>query len=237
MLSSTQYSEAPFPPVRARGQQLRNTVPQREIMRALLRGLDGWARQGAAPPESRYPRLGDGTLTPIASVKFPAVPGVADPRIIPGPGQIRGGKVEMLPYLVPQVDADGNDVAGIRAPDVSVPVATNTGWNFRSASIGGTNEIVNLLGSYIPFARTKADRETRKDPRLSIQERYRDEDGYLAKLRGAAGELTKGRYLLPEDIDSVTTRGRLQWEFVTGQATTPRRADAARPPRLWRVRE
>jgi len=223
LLSSTQYSEAPFPPVRARGQQLRNTVPQREIMRALLRGLDGWARQGAAPPESRYPRLGDGTLTPIASVKFPAVPGVADPRIIPGPGQIRGGKVEMLPYLVPQVDADGNDVAGIRAPDVSVPVATNTGWNFRSASIGGTNEIVNLLGSYIPFARTKADRETRKDPRLSIQERYRDEDGYLAKLRAAAGELTKGRYLLPEDIDSVTTRGRLQWEFVTGQATTSSR--------------
>jgi hypothetical protein len=129
----------------------------------------------------------------------------------------------MLPYLVPQVDADGNDVAGIRAPDVSVPVATNTGWNFRSASIGGTNEIVNLLGSYIPFARTKADRETRKDPRLSIQERYRDEDGYLAKLRAAAGELTKGRYLLPEDIDSVTTRGRLQWEFVTGQATTSSR--------------
>jgi len=106
---------------------------------------------------------------------------------------------------------------------VSVPVATNTGWNFRSASIGGTNEIVNLLGSYIPFARTKADRETRKDPRLSIQERYRDEDGYLAKLRAAAGELTKGRYLLPEDIDSVTTRGRLQWEFVTGQATTSSR--------------
>jgi hypothetical protein len=82
---------------------LRNTVPQREIMRALLRGLDGWARQGVAPPESRYPKLADGTLTPIASVKFPAIPGVADPRSIPGPGQIRGGNVEMLPHLVPQV--------------------------------------------------------------------------------------------------------------------------------------
>jgi len=223
LLSSTQHSEAPFPPVRVRGQQLRNTVPQREIMRALLRGLDGWARQGAAPPESRYPRLADGTLTPIASVKFPAIPGVANPRIIPGPGQIRGGKVEMLPYLVPQVDADGNDVAGIRAPDVSVPVATNTGWNFRSESIGGTREIVNLLGSYIPFPRTRADREARKDPRLSIQERYRDEDDYLAKLRAAAGALVKGRYLLPEDVESVVTRGRLQWEFVTGHATTSSR--------------
>jgi hypothetical protein len=223
LLSSTQHSEAPFPPVRVRGQQLRNTVPQREIMRALLRGLDGWARQGAAPPESRYPRLADGTLTPIASVKFPAIPGVANPRIIPGPGQIRGGKVEMLPHLVPQVDADGNDVAGIRAPDVSVPVATNTGWNFRSESIGGTREIVNLLGSYVPFPRTRADREARKDPRLSIQERYRDEDDYLAKLRAAAGALVKGRYLLPEDVESVVTRGRLQWEFVTGHATTSSR--------------
>jgi len=223
LLSSTQHSEAPFPPVRVRGQQLRNTVPQREIMRALLRGLDGWARQGAAPPESRYPRLADGTLTPIASVKFPAIPGVANPRIIPGPGQIRRGKVEMLPHLVPQVDADGNDVAGIRAPDVSVPVATNTGWNFRSESIGGTREIVNLLGSYVPFPRTRADREARKDPRLSIQERYRDEDDYLAKLRAAAGALVKGRYLLPEDVESVVTRGRLQWEFVTGHATTSSR--------------
>jgi hypothetical protein len=219
LLSSTQHSEAPFPPVRARGQQLRNTVPQREIMRALLRGLDGWVRQGAAPPESRYPRLADGTLTPVASVKFPAIPGVADPRIIPGPGQIRGGKVEMLPYLVPEVDADGNDVAGIRVPDVSVPVATNTGWNFRSESIGGTREIVNLLGSYIPFARTRAEREARKDPRLSIQERYRDEGDYLSRLRAAAEELVKGRYLLAEDVENVLKRGRLQWEFVTAQTT------------------
>jgi len=223
LLSSTQHSEAPFPPVRARGQQLRNIVPQREIMRALLRGLDGWVRQGTAPPESRYPKLADGTLTPIAAVKFPAIPGVADPRIIPGPGQIRGGRVEMLPHLVPQVDADGNDIAGIRAPDVSVPVATNTGWNFRSESIGGTREIVNLLGSYIPFARTRAEREARRDPRPSIQERYRDQDDYLAKLRAAAGELVKGRYLLPEDMESVIARGRLQWQFVTAHATTSSR--------------
>ncbi len=223
LLSSTQHSEAPFPPVRARGQQLRNTVPQREIMRALLRGLDGWVRQGTAPPESRYPRLADGTLTASASVKFPAIPGVADPRIIPGPGQIRGGKVEMLPHLVPQVDVDGNDVAGIRAPDVSVPVATNTGWNFRSESIGGPREIVNLLGSYIPFARTQAQREARKDPRPSIQERYRDEGDYLAKLRAAAEKLVTDRYLLPEDVDNVIKRGRLQWEFVTAQTTTSSR--------------
>lgn len=223
LLSSTQHSEAPFPPIRARGQQLRNTVPQREIMRALLKGLDGWVRQGVAPPDSRYPKLGDGTLTAVASVRFPAIPGVADPRTVPGPGQIRNGKVEMLPHLVPQVDADGNDVAGIRAPDVSVPVATNTGWNFRSEAIGGTHEIVNLLGSYIPFALTKSERDAHKDPRVSIQERYRGEDDYLAKLRAAADALVKERYLLQEDVENVLARGRLQWKFATAPPVTSSR--------------
>ena len=219
-LSSTQHSEAPFPPIRMRGQQMRNTVPQREVMRALLRGLDGWVRKGVAPPESRYPKLADGTLVPVAAVKFPSIPGVADPRTIPGPGQIRNGTVEILPHLVPQVDADGNDIAGIRAPDVSVPVATNTGWNFRSAEIGGPHEIVNLMGSYISFPLTKADRQARRDPRLSIEERYRDEADYLAKLRAAADELVKGRYLLPDDIESVLKRGRDQWEFASQRRST-----------------
>jgi alpha/beta hydrolase family protein len=223
LLSSTQHSESAFPPARTRGQQLANPVPQREIMRALLRGLDEWTRKGVAPPESRYPRFGDGTLTPVATVKFPAIPGVADPRIIPGPGQVKNGKVTMLPYLVPQVDADGNDIGGIRAPDISVPMATNTGWNFRSSSTGGEKEIVNLMGSYIPFALTNTDREAHKDPRLSIQERYRDRDDYLAKLRAAAQELVKGRYLLQEDIDNVIKRGEQQWEFVTTRNNTASR--------------
>jgi hypothetical protein len=153
----------------------------------------------------------------VASVKFPALPGVADPRTIAGPGQVINGKAQMLPFLVPQVDADGNDLAGIRVPDISVPVATNTGWNFRGESVGGTKEIYNLLGSYIPFAMTKADREARKDPRPSVAERYRDRDDYLAKLRAAAQELIKGRYLLPEDMENVLTRGQAQWEFLTRQ--------------------
>ena len=223
LFSSTQHSESAFPPMRARGQQMANPVPQREIMRALLRSLDQWVRNGVEPPESRYPKLSDGTLTPVAAVKFPAIPGVADPRIIPGPGQAKNGTVTMLPYLVPQVDADGNDMGGIRAPDISVPVATNTGWNFRSPSIGGEKDIVNLMGSYIPFAMTKAEREARKDPRLSIQERYRDREDYLTKLRVAAEELVKRRYLLQEDIENVMKRGEQQWQFVTTYGATSSR--------------
>ncbi len=223
-LSGTQHGESDFPPMRTRGQQLANPVPQREVMRALMRGLHGWVRQGTAPPDSRYPKLADGTLTPVAAVKFPAIPGVANPRVIPGPGQTRNGKNELLPYLVPQVDVDGNDVAGIRVPDVSVPVATTTGWNFRAEAIGNsTSEVYNNMGSYIPFAMTKAEREARKDPRLSIAERYRDRDDYISKLRTAAQELIKGRYLLPEDLDNVVKRGQAQWEFLSGRNATSSR--------------
>lgn len=223
LLAGTQHGEAAFPPRRTRGQQVDNPVPQREVMRALMRGLHLWASQGVAPPESRYPKLADGTLTPIAAVKFPTIPGVADPRSIAGPGQVRNGQVEMLPHLVPQVDADGNDASGIRVPDISVPVATNTGWNFRSAAVGGATEIYNLLGSYIPFASTKAEREAKKDQRLSIAERYRDRDDYLSKLRAAAQDLVRGRYLLPEDVENVVTRGQAQWALRSGANTTAAR--------------
>lgn len=223
LLAGTQHGEAAFPPRHTRGQQMDNPVPQREVMRALLRGLHLWTSTGVAPPESRYPKLADGTLVPIAGVRFPAIPGVADPRGIAGPGQMRNGQVEMLPHLVPQVDADGNDIAGIRVPDVSVSVATNTGWNFRSATVGGTTEIYNLLGSYIPFAMTKAEREVRKDPRLSIAERYRDRDEYLSKLRAAAQDLVRGRYLLPEDVETVAARGQAQWALRSGGTATASR--------------
>jgi alpha/beta hydrolase family protein len=223
LLAGTQHGEAAFPPTRARGQQMDNPVPQREVMRALLRGLHQWTSQGVAPPESRYPRLADGTLTSVAGVRFPPIPAVADPRIIPGPGQIRNGRVQMLPHLVPQVDADGNDTAGIRVPDIAVPVATNTGWNFRSPSVGGSTEIYNLLGSYVPFALTKSEREARNDPRPSIAERYRSREDYLAKLRAAAAALVTQRYLLAEDVENVVERGAAQWQFVTSRATTSSR--------------
>lgn len=223
LLAGTQHGEAAFPPGRARGQQMDNPVPQREVMRALLRGLHRWTSQGVAPPGSRYPKLADGTLTPMSALRFPAIPGVANARIIAGPGQVRNGRVQILPHLVPQVDADGNDMAGIRVPDVAVPVATNTGWNFRSTSVGGPTEIYNLLGSYIPFAPTKTEREARGDPRPSIAERYQSRDDYIAKLRAAAASLVAQRYLLAEDVENVVERGAAQWQFLMSRATTSSR--------------
>jgi hypothetical protein len=62
-------------------------------------------------------------------------------------------------HLVPQVDRDGNDLAGIHDPEVAVPLSTTIGWSFRSEAVGNPTEIYQLLGSYIPFAKTRSERE------------------------------------------------------------------------------
>jgi hypothetical protein len=236
-LAGTQHVEAEFPPTRtppggeaaaagARrggqefGQELNNPTPQSNVMRALLRALHEWTAAGTPPPASRYPRLGDKTLVSIRDSKFPSLPGVSDPRHIVGPAWVIGGTVTPLPFLVPQVDRDGNDLAGIHDPEVAVPLATTTGWNFRAEAIGNPSEILQLLGSYIPFAKTRAAREARGDSRLSIEERYRSLDDYLQRVRSAAIELVRSRYLLQEDVDGVLTRARDHWSFATREQSS-----------------
>ena len=231
-LAGTQHSPAAFPPVRtppatgsapanarSGGQQLNNPTPQLRVMRALLRDLHDWVVGGTTPPPSKYPRLSDATLVPAKQVKFPRLPGVADPRQIAGPARIIAGKVVPLPHLVPQVDDDGNDVAGIRDPEMAVPLATTTGWNFRSESIGNPADIYQLLGSYIPYATTRARREAAGDPRRSIEERYRGEEDYLQRVRAAAEELIRSRFMLQEDLESVLSRAKSHWAFAMGNAS------------------
>lgn len=220
LLAGSQHTEGAFPPVRGNGQQLGNPTPQGHVMRALLRAMHRWATTNAAPPASRYPRLGDGTLARVGDVRFPAIPGVADPRTIEAPGLTVDGKIMPLPFLIPQVDADGNDLAGIRVPDVAVPLATTTGWNFRSERVGNPTTIAALAGSYIPFARTRAEREARRDPRRASGERYRGRDDYLKRIRGAADELVKGGYLLAEDVAAVVERAGRHWEYAMGAPRT-----------------
>jgi hypothetical protein len=119
-----------------------------------------------------------------------------------------------LPLLVPAVDEDGNERAGIRLPDVVVPVATYTGWNFRKPEIGGTGELVSLLGSSIFFPATRAAREASKDPRRSIEERYRSQEEYLAKVEQAADALVKAGYLLVDDEPRILQRATDQWDLA-----------------------
>ena len=116
---------------------------------------------------------------------------------------------------LPQVDADGNETAGIRLPATAVPLATYTGWNLRTPGIGAPDELYSMVGSFIPFARTKAERVKAGDPRLSIEERYVSKQAYIDKAQAAAHDLVQGGYLLERDVPQVVARASAEWDFVT----------------------
>jgi hypothetical protein len=219
-LAGTQHGEAAFPPTPGTGEALGNPMPQGNVMRALLRAAHQWVESNTRPPDSRHPMLRDQTLVALKAVGFPAIPGVSDPRTIEGPGLTMAGHFTALPFLVPRVDADGNEVTGIRVPELVVPLATTTGWNFRSQRVGNPSTLYALLGSYVPFARTKTERDARHDPRLSIEERYRDRDDYLQKIRASATALVSDRFLLQEDVEDVVQRATRHWAYATASAQT-----------------
>lgn len=220
LLSGTQHGEAAFPPAGGSGQALPNPTPQANVMRALLRAAHQWVTAGTKPPDSRHPQLRDQTLVAVNAVRFPEIPSIGDPRGIEGPGQMVNGKFVALPFLVPQVDADGNELAGIRVPEVTVPLATTTGWNFRAERVGNPSTAYALLGSYIPFPRTRTERESKHDPRRSIAERYKGREDYLQRIRAAAADLVRQRLLLDEDVDNVVQRATRHWDWVTGATQT-----------------
>jgi hypothetical protein len=122
--------------------------------------------------------------------------------------------------LVPQVDADGNEIAGIRLPELSVPVATYTGWNLFNEKSGPTNVVSSMQGSFIPLARTKAERDQAGDPRRSVEERYRGRDQYLAEITKAANDLVAKGYLLKRDVPRIVEQAGTRWDYVTKTITS-----------------
>ena len=87
-------------------------------------------------------------------------------------------------------------------------------WNFRAERIGNPTTIYALLGSYVPLARTRAERDARRDPRPSIEERYKDRDDYLQKIRKAANTLVKERFILEQDVEDVVQRATTHWDYA-----------------------
>jgi hypothetical protein len=119
------------------------------------------------------------------------------------------------PVLVSSVDADCNEVAGIRLPDVSEPLATYTGWNVRHASMGSPGLMTSgapLFGTTLPFAATRSQREASRDPRLSVEERYASKEAYLARVRTAARALVSRRLMLDEDVERVVGVAADKWD-------------------------
>ncbi|RLT35221.1 MAG: hypothetical protein DWI59_04370 [Chloroflexi bacterium] len=203
------------------------------LFRAVIANLEAWVCDGVEPPASALPRLADRTaLTRNRTVyDFTASTSIDTvapkrmwslPRLDFGPESAAGigtypafvGLMGEFPTLVSAVDVDGNERAGIRLPDVAVPLATHTGWNPRHLDTGGLGETAGLSGSTIPFAVTAADRERTGDPRLSIEERYRDRDDYLAQVRAAAEALAADRYLLAQDIDVAVANAGARWDAL-----------------------
>jgi hypothetical protein len=228
LLAGSQHGPSRFPSDATNGQQRDNPNNYWLTMRALVVAMDKWVREGTAPPASRYPRLSDGTLVRAADVAFPGVLNVASPKALTAGTRAMnprvakdGGAGAAIPLLVPQVDPDGNERAGIRLPDISVPLATYTGWNFRKTSIGAPDQLFPLLGSYVPFATTKVDREQARDPRKSIEERYATRDQYVGLIRDASAALVKDRYLLAEDQPAIVARAGQHWDLLTKKAATP----------------
>ena len=201
-------------------------VDPRPAMRALLLALDRWAKGGAPPPASVYPKIADGTLVPAPALKWPALPGFKEPRAANPMAQfdygarIAEGIIDNVPpvahpfryrVLVPAIDADGNETAGLRMPEQAVPAATTTGWALRGAGDGAAGELCYLDGMALPFAKTAAERAATKDPRPSLAERYKDKKEYASRVRAAAQELSRKGYFLEEDIEKTVNRAMLAW--------------------------
>jgi hypothetical protein len=218
LFSGTQHVPGGFLASQGEGQQKPNPNDYSFAHRALLVAMERWVRDGVNPPESRHPRLADHTLVARPDIDFPPIPGVRSPLSIAG-----GYRADLdgppaahpLPFLVPQVDGDGNELAGIALPDVAVPLATYTGWNFRHPRIGQPSELLPLTGSYIPFPVTRAAREAARDPRFSIEERYGSRARYQALVTDRAANLIQEGYLLPQDLGAVVDRALTRWDDVT----------------------
>jgi hypothetical protein len=189
----------------------RNPHNPAPALRALTVALDVWISQGVAPPPSRVPTLRDGTLVAPDNRNFPAIPDFAVARQVNEVvlfGDWVRPKLDLAkryPALVIKTDADGNDAAGIRLPDIAVPLATYTGWNLYKRPFT-EGDLCDRDGSYREFAATRAEREKNGDPRLSIEERYASHATYVAKVKAVVMELMRDRLLLVEDGDAYIKR-------------------------------
>jgi Alpha/beta hydrolase domain len=207
-------------------QQSRNPLVPNPVLRSLLVDLDEWVTAGTEPPASRMPRRSDGSLVPSMpqdGVGFPRIPGVIyNGRMHTGDlfdfgPQFERGILSILPptllgspypALVPRTDVDGNDVAGIRLPEVAAPLATYTGWGLRALP-AGANDGCDAAGQKIDFPKTVAERTASGDPRLSIEERYPTHEAYVDAVTRSTQELRAQRLLLDQDVEAYIRAAEL----------------------------
>lgn len=227
-----QHFSGPFPPALGEawfhGQEPESPLPIRFFWRAMIANMDAWVRNATAPPPSTYSTIAAHTLVPLSELKFPRIPNVTLPteantayRLDYGPNwrdgilSIQPPQVgEPFPVLVPQLDADGNELGGVYLPEITVPLATYTGWNLRDPSIGAPTQRIAMTGSYLVFPKDAADRKQSGDPRKSIAERYASREAYLTQFAHATDDLIQQRWILPEDRAALLQRGADEWDSL-----------------------
>ncbi len=203
-----------------------NPMPHTETVNALRQHFRQWVVKGTPPPPSRYPTLAAGQLASAhkAGLGFPSLPGLRNtvPEagfIMPvhdldwGPqfNAVDGSGVpslapprikQVLKMLAPKVDADGNELGGVPVVLHQAPLATYLGWNIAAGGFH-QGQICNYTGGVLPFARSKAEREAAGDPRLSLEERYGNHEGYVEAVRRAAALAVGQGFLLAPDAAAL----------------------------------
>ena len=194
-----------------------NPMPESSFLNALTRATVEWVTNNREMPPSAYPKLGDGTLVSETALNFPAIPGAPNPRGLVNTvidydygtsfnyndmaGFISTAPIvvkKLIPTYVPQVDADGNEIAGIRPLMGEMPLGTYTGWNVTSNGFY-KGQACAFTGGFIPFAKTKAERVANHDPRPSLEERYPSFTAFYYQAAAVLNRLVAQRYMLPED--------------------------------------
>ena len=234
-----QHGSGEFPPLEIRandgikGQLPFNSVDYAPLLRAALDNLDRWVTTGAEPPASRHPSLNDGTAVESHTLleRFAQLPNVRAPRhttrairLDYGPESHLGRTTKLpadegeeFPALVADLDESFNERGGIRLPDLTVPLATYTGWNLRDESIGNPGLFIGITGGLagwtLPLAATQAERKAAGDPRASIEERYASREEYLEQVTRAATDLVAERYLLEEDVAEVVELAGRKYDY------------------------
>jgi hypothetical protein len=216
-----------------------NPMNHYRAMRALVLALDRWVRNDSEPPPSEYPRIADRTLVTVAEYKsvFPKLPGLVlpesnlrPPRLDFGPRFATERIADIVPphagapfeTLVPRPDADGNDKGGVALPEMLVPLGTRTGFNTRTEAAGFPWGTARWDGSFIPFARSEAERDRSGDPRPSLEARYRDRADYQQKISAAARRVVDGGFLRGEEVDGLVAEAGAFYDRIAAHDQSDR---------------
>jgi len=240
--AGTQHGQGSFPPEVIResdgtkGHLPFNAVDYSPLLRACLTNLDEWIKDGEKAPASQHPRHSDNTAIESQSLleRFDEVEGVRVPSRVLNPMRLDYGneqhlgrttklppeRLDYYPAYVSEIDETLNEVSGIRLPDVSVPVATNTGWNPRDSSIGNEDLLIGITGGLagwtLPLPSTELEKNNTNDPRPSLESLYRSKEIYISMVREAARDLAKERYILEEDIEEIVDKAEFRYDSLVG---------------------